>query len=177
MNCHDIATTLEATLLRQRSPEWLRDAYRHADQCPSCARLMALHRLETQMTEVPAIGPSKDFVQSVMSRISRREPVGRRSPPPRNAGVVEYFAICLGVLALAAVYCLAADRESWLSNLLPVKPWLRGLFPSAELARTVGRWIYFAYHPWVLLLGVAATLLLALGLAGRGCWPDGKEQT
>lgn len=166
MNCHDIVTILDETLLRQRNPQWLREAYRHADQCPSCARLMALHRLEEQMTELPVIEPSKDFVQSVMSRISQPEPIAIGSSRLPWWSVVKYLAIVVGALALAAVYGFMAAHESWLSNLWPVKGWLPNLRPSVEPTRAVETWTYFAYHPWAMLLGVTASLLLVFGLAG-----------
>ncbi len=167
MNCHEIATILEGTLLRQRNPEWLREARRHAEQCPSCARLMALHRLEEHLTELPAIEPSEVFVQTVMSRITQPEPIVVLSSQWLWWEPVKDVAIFVGALALAATYSFAAARESWLSNLWSVESWQTNpLWSLVWPIRTVGIWTYFANHPlWAVLLAGTAILLLDFGLA------------
>ena len=75
MNCDEIAATLEETLLYQRDPEWMREAMRHAEQCPSCARLVKLHQLELLLAELPAVSPSSRFLEGVMDRIAQPEPL------------------------------------------------------------------------------------------------------
>ncbi len=129
-----------------------------------CARLMALHRLEEDLAELPAVEPSEVFIQTVMGRIMQSEPTVVLPSSYPYWETVKYSAIVVGALALITIYSMPAVGESWLLNLWAGGSWLTTLWPSVG-PRTVGMLTYFIDHPpWVILLAGVAALLLVLGL-------------
>jgi len=156
MNCAEVAATLEETLLYQRDPEWIREALRHAEQCPSCARLVKLHQLELLLAKLPAVYPSSHFLEGVMDRIAQPELLAAGSRPESSLVRMRYAAIFAGAVVMTAAYLVPAAGSSWFGNLLP----------SVELVRSLGVTTYLARHPpaAVLLAGVAS-FLIVLGLS------------
>jgi hypothetical protein len=156
MNCDELAATLGRTLIRDRDPRWFHEARRHAEGCPSCARLLELHRVEEHLTELSVVEPSHQLLETVMSRVTQRRPAAVPSSRGFSYESLRYAAIYIGALILAAAYLFPADGQSWLSNL-----WLApGFF------RTLGFSAYLSQHPlWAIYLAGLAALLIVLGLA------------
>jgi hypothetical protein len=156
MKCDAVAATLEKTLFYERDPRWFAEAVRHAAGCPSCARLLELHRAEERLTELPAVEPSSRLLEAVMSRITEREPVGVLSSQGFSYELLRYAAIYVGALLLAAAYMIPPAGKSWLSNLLS----------APGLSRTLGFSAYLGQHPlWAIYLAGFAALMIVLGLA------------
>jgi hypothetical protein len=155
MNCDELTAALEKTLIRERDSRWLDEARRHAEGCPSCARLLELHQLEEDLADLPAIEPSGLLLEAVMSRIAQRESA---AVPSRGFSHewLRYAIITAGALLLATAYLFPAAGESWLSNLRP----------ATELVRTSGISAYLSQHPlWAIHLAGFAALLIVLGIA------------
>lgn len=155
MNCDQLAAALSSTLLRDRDPHWIDEAQRHAEGCPSCARLLEWHRVEESLAGLPAVEPSPLLLESVMSRIARLEsaavPSSRGFPYERP----RYAAIFIGALVLAAAYVVPAPGQSWLSN----------VWPAPGLLRAHGLSAYLSQHPpWAILLAGFAALMIVFGL-------------
>jgi hypothetical protein len=156
MNCEEIAATLEGTLIRERDPRWLHEARRHAAGCPSCARLLELHRLEEDLTDLPAVEPSRLLLESVMDRITQRESATVPSSGRSSYELIKSAAIFVGALVLASAYMVPAAGQSWLSN----------FWPTPGLSRTIGFSAYLDQHPlWAIHLAGLAALMIVLGLA------------
>jgi hypothetical protein len=156
MNCAELAATLDGTLIRERDPQWLRDALRHAEQCPTCARLMELHQVEERLTELAVVEPGSAFLESVMERIARLEPVAVERSHGLSWGILRYPTMLVGAAMLAMAYLLPAAGGSWTSN----------LWPTESLVRTVALSAYFTHHtPWSALLAGASASMIILGLA------------
>jgi hypothetical protein len=156
MNCDELAATLEKTLIHERDPRWFHEARRHAEGCPSCARLLELHQVEERLTELSAVEPSSLFLETVMSRISQRGPVAVRSSRGFSYELFQHAAISVGALLLSAAYMFPAAGKSWLSN----------LWSAPGLFRTVGISAYLSQHPlWAIHLAGIAALIIVLGLA------------
>jgi hypothetical protein len=154
MNCEELTATLESTLLRERDPRWLDEARRHAEGCPSCARLLEWHRLEEDLAGLPAVEPSGRLLENVMSRVARRRPAAAASSRGLAREWSRYAVVAAGALLLAAAYLVPAAGESWLPDLRP------------GLIRTFGISAYLGQHPaWAIHLAGLATLLIAAGLA------------
>ena len=155
MNCDELATALERTLLRQRNTQWLREAYCHAEHCPSCAQLLELHQVEQHLTELSTVEPCGAFLDAVMNRITLLEPVAIVSSQGSSYGMFRYPAMFLGAAMLAVAYIFPPADQSWLSN----------LWPSVDFVRNVGISAYLTQHPlWAELLAGIAALLIILGL-------------
>jgi hypothetical protein len=156
MNCDELAATLETTLIRERDSRWLDEARRHAEECPACARLLDLHQVEEDLTQLPAVEPSGLLLETVMSRIARRKPVAVPSSPGSSYEWLNHAAILIGALLLAAAYLVPAAGQSWLSN----------LWPSPGPFRTFGMSAYVDQHPsWAIQLAGLAALMIVVGLA------------
>jgi hypothetical protein len=156
MNCAELAATLEKTLIRERDPRWLDEAHRHADACPSCARLLELHQLEEDLAGLPAVEPSGRLLGAVMSRIAPRAPVSVPSLRGPSSDLFRFAAIAVGALLLAAAYLVPPPGESWLSN----------LWPAPGLVRSFGITAYLGQHPlWAVGVAGFAALMILLGLA------------
>jgi hypothetical protein len=154
MNCDELTATLEMTLLRERDPRWLDEARRHAEDCPSCARLLERHRLEEDLASLPAVEPSGRLMKNVMSRVARRRPAAAPTSRGSAREWSRYAVVAAGALLLAAAYLVPAAGESWLSNLQPGP------------IRTIGMPAYLGQHPpWAIHLAGLAALLIAAGLA------------
>jgi hypothetical protein len=155
MNCDELATTLQDRLLHQRTQQWLQEACQHAAHCPSCARLLALHRLETALAKLPGSGPSAAFVSAVMIRIAQPEPATVLASPCLSWAALKYPAMFAGAMMLIAAYLLPTAGSAWSSN----------LWPSIGPIRLPGISAYLAYHPWwALLLASIAAWLIVWGL-------------
>jgi hypothetical protein len=156
MNCDELAATLETTLLHQRDPRWFREARGHAERCPACARLLELHRIEERLAELPAVEPGGDFLETVMNRVTQREPRAVRSARGAWYEALKHAILFVGALTLAVAYVVPPAGESWLSN----------LWPAVGLVRRLGISVYLTQHPpaAIVLAGLAA-LLIVLGLA------------
>jgi len=103
MNCQQFTKFVEAKPLSERSPQEMRRAQRHAAQCTGCAEyLQAAEKLEQTLARPPRIAPSTDFSKTVMSRVARETP----ARPPLTARVrpevIDWVAVLIGALALAA---------------------------------------------------------------------------
>lgn len=165
MNCQEIHARLESTLLRDRDWQWLREAMRHAEQCPSCrARLAETHLLEQRLAALPAVEPSAAFLEAVMSRIAQPTPSAVRASRGSRWGLLQPAVVCLGALGLAVAYLFPAAGQSWLSN----------LWSSPRLTSGTGLVGYLSQHPpWAILLAGLATLLLVAGLTASDRSPEG----
>ena len=109
MNCAEIASTLQETLLHQRDSRWVREARRHAERCPGCARLLELHRVEESLARLLGIEPASDLVESVMNRVMQPLPVVFSPPRQLLVGTFKNAAMFVGALVLA--YRLPQFRE------------------------------------------------------------------
>ncbi len=156
MNCSEIASTLQETLLHERDPQWVREARRHAERCPGCARLLELHQVEERLAGLLAIEPSNDFVESVMSRVTQPQPVALLPAGRHLAGTFKFSTMFVGAVMLALAYLVPAAGQSWLSNLWPSAPSLQLLRLSAYLVQ---------HPPWAMMLAGVAALLILMGLA------------
>jgi hypothetical protein len=156
MNCAELAATLEKTLIRERDPRWLDEARRHAEACPSCARLLGLHRVEEDLAGLAAVEPSGLLLEAVMSRIAQRAPVSVPSLRVPSYEPFRFAAIAVGALLLAVAYLVPSPGGSWSSN----------LWPEAGLIRSFGISAYLGQHPvWAIALAGFAALMILLGLA------------
>jgi len=156
MNCDELDTTLENTLIHERDPHWLEEARRHAEGCPACARLLELHQVEERLTELPSVEPSSLLLETVMSRITQRGPAIVPSSQGFSYDLFKYSAIHVGGLLLAAAYMFPAGGQFWLSN----------LWSAPGLFRTIGISAYLSQHPlWAIVLAGLAALLIVVGLA------------
>jgi hypothetical protein len=156
MKCDAVAATLEKTLIHERGPRWLDEAARHAAGCPSCSRLLELHRAEDRLAQLPAIEPSSLLFETVMSRIAQLEPVAVLSSQGWSSELFKCAAIYVGGLLLAAAYMFPPAGKSWLSN----------LWSAPGLSRTLGFSAYLSQHPlWAIYLAGFAALMIVLGLA------------
>jgi hypothetical protein len=156
MKCDAVAATLEKTLIHERDPRWLDEAARHAAGCPSCSRLLELHRAEVRLTELSGVEPSCRLLESVMSRITQPEPVAALSSHGFSYDLFKYATIYVGALLLAAAYMVPPAGKSWLSN----------LWSAPGLTRTLGISAYLGQHPlWAIYLAGFAGLVIVLGLA------------
>jgi hypothetical protein len=155
MNCAELARALENQLLHERDPQWVLEAVRHAEQCPSCSRLLELHQVEEQLTQLSAVEPSGKFLENVMSRITQPQTRPVLSAQGFSPEALKTPMIGLGALILAAAYLVPAAGESWLAVLRP----------SVGLFRAPLWWAYFAAHPlWAMILAGIAALLVVSGL-------------
>jgi hypothetical protein len=155
MNCSELASGLRTRLLHERDPDWIFEARRHAEQCPSCSQFLELHQLEEQLMELPAVEPSGAFLPSVMSRIALAEPRPIASARWFSPEVLRTPMVVLGAVILAAVYVVRSASDSWLA----------GFRPSAGLIRSSLLSTYLAGHSfWALFLGSVAALLVVSGL-------------
>jgi hypothetical protein len=160
MKCDAVAAMLDKTLLRERDPRWFDEAARHAAGCPSCSRLLEQHWTEERLADLPAVEPSSRLLETVMSRITQREPVSVLSSQGFSYELFKYAAIYVGALLLAAAYMFPPAGKSWLSN----------LWSAPGLSRTFGISTYFSQHPlWAIYLAGIAALLIVLGLAVPEC--------
>jgi hypothetical protein len=159
MTCDAVAAMLERTLIHERDPRWFREVARHAEGCPSCARLMEMHQLEERLTELAAAEPSGLLLQNVMSRISQRERISAVSSQGSSYNLIKYSAMFVGGQLLAVAYVFPAAGQSWLSN----------LWSAPGLFRAVGISAYLGQHPlWAMHLAGIAALMIVLGLALPG---------
>jgi len=158
MNCAELGDALHGTLLRQRDPEWLREARRHVEQCPACARVFHLHWVEERLTDLSAVEPSGVFLETVMNRIKDAEADAVLPSQGFSSGMFKHSTMLVGGLLMAVAYILPSPGQSWLSN----------LWPSLGLVRNVRLSDYLAQHPpWAVLLAAVAALLIVLGLGER----------
>jgi hypothetical protein len=160
MTCAEIAAVIEATLIRQRDPRWMREAQRHATQCPSCARLMKLHRAEELLTGLPAVAPSGGLLDTVMKRIAEPASFPRDSRRGSSLAIVRSALMLVGAVILAAANLVPTAGSNWVGNVMP----------TLELVRSPGMFAYLADHPpgAVLVAGFATVLiLLALSIPER----------
>jgi hypothetical protein len=156
MKCDAVAAMLEKTLIHERDPRWFHEAARHAAGCPSCARLLEVHRLEERLTELSAVEPSGLLLENVMSRISQRGPVSAGSSQGFSYEIFKYAAIYVGAQLLAFSYVFPSAGQTWLSN----------LWSTPGLFRAVGIAAYLGQHPlWAMHLAGLAALMIVLGLA------------
>jgi hypothetical protein len=156
MKCDAIADTLKKTLIHERDPRWFHEAARHAAGCPSCARLLGLHQTEERLTKLPAVEPSRQLLETVMSRITQREPLATRSSQRPSYELFKYATIYVGAQLLAVAYMFPSTGSSWLSN----------LWATPGLFRTVGISAYLGQHPlWATHLAGLAALMIVMGLA------------
>jgi len=158
MNCVELGDALEGTLLRERDPQWLREARRHAEQCPACARLLQLHQLEERLTNLDAVEPSRLFLDTVMNRITAVEADAVVPSQGFSSGMFKYSTMFVGGLLMAVAYVVPSAGQSWLANLRPSV----GLFHTVRISD------YLAQHPpWAVLLAGVAALIIVLGLVER----------
>jgi hypothetical protein len=181
MNCAEIATILDKTLLRQRDPQWLQDALRHAKQCPACAKLMELHRVEERLVQLSGIEPSADFSWTIMERVALPQDVAVVPVPWFSGETLRHSTVLVGALMLVVAYISPGADES-LSKLCPsVGPKVAVGSDAWSVSVTdlvvkvpapiVGVPAYFTRHPlWAILLAGFASLLIVLGL----CTPGGQ---
>jgi hypothetical protein len=156
MNCLELAATLEGTLLRERDALWFQEARRHAEQCPSCARILELHQVEELLAGLSAVEPGRDILQAVMSRITQREPASVVPAPGLRRELLKYAMVLMGAWMMAAASIAPAAGGSWLSS----------LWPPIGVVRAPGILAYLNQHPpWAVLLAGIAALLIILGLA------------
>jgi len=156
MNCAEIASALQETLLHQRDPQWVREACRHAERCPGCARLLDLHRVEEQLAGLLVIEPSNDLLESVMNRVAQPQPVALSPARQLLVGMFKYPTMLMGALILASAYLVPGAGQSWLSN----------LWPSARSLQFLRLSVYVSQHPpWAMVLAGFAALLILMGLA------------
>ncbi len=156
MNCDELTAALEKTLIHERDAHWLQAVREHAEACPSCARLLELHRLEEDLTALPAIEPSGVLLETVMSRIAQRKRSAVPSSRHRLLDLLRFAAILVGALLLAAAYLIPGAGE----------PWLSGLRLEPGPLRNFGLAAYLDQHPpWAIYLAGLAALLIVLGLA------------
>ncbi len=116
MNCQEFGEILDAMPLRDRDEARMREARRHAAQCPHCAALMdRMLKLERELGQLRQIAPSDKLLEAVMQRIEQeREPV-RTSPA---AGITwRMIAVGVGITALAGSHIQTADPSSLLNSL------------------------------------------------------------
>ncbi len=103
MNCQQFRKFVDAKPLSERSPQEMRRAQRHAAQCPGCAEyLQAAEKLEQTLTRPLRVAPSTDFSKAVMSRIAQETPARRPLTSRVRPEVVDWVAVLIGGLALAA---------------------------------------------------------------------------
>ena len=158
MNCAEIASTLQETLLHQRDAQWVREARRHAERCSECARLLESHEVEERLARLLAIEPSNDLLESVMNRVTQPQlqPVALLPAGQLLVGMFRYLTMVVGALILASAYLVPAAGQSWLSNLWPSARSLHQLTLSAYLLQ---------HPPWAIVLAGLAVLLILMGLA------------
>jgi hypothetical protein len=180
MNCADLATILETTLCRERDPQWVQDALRHAEQCPACARLMELHRLEERLGGLSGIEPSPNFSRTIMDQIAQPQPAAVVPLQSFRRETLRHSAVLVGALMLVVAY-VSPGAESWLPRLWPaVGPKVAVESNSWSVSVTslvfkgpapfLGMSDYFIRNPlWAMLLACFASLLIVLGL----CVPSG----
>jgi hypothetical protein len=155
MNCSELAAALENQLLHERDAGWLDAAHRHAEHCPACSRLMALHRIEEQLSGLRAIEPSDAFLETVMSRIMRPETHRVLSSSRFSLEAFKLPMVVAGALILAAASVIPSAGGSWLPN----------LWPSVGPIRAPLLVTYLAAHPpWAILLATIAAVFVVLGL-------------
>lgn len=155
MNCSEIAARLQTKLLHEREADWLLEAQRHAAACPSCSRLMELHRVEKQLAGLHEVASSGPFVENVMSRVHELQPraVARSARLPLET--LRVPLIVLGALMLAAAHVVSSVGVSFSGR----------LGPTAGLVRIPWVFVYFATQPaWVIMLAGIAALLVWIGL-------------
>lgn len=156
MNCSELAVTLENQLLDERDPQWLREARRHAEQCPACSRLLELHQVEEQLTGLCEFEPSGAFVENVMSRVTQPEPHRVLASQRFSPEMLKIPMLVLGTLILAAAYLVPSGGGSWLGV----------LWPSVAPFRMPGLLAYLSAHPpWAVIVAGIAALVVVLGLA------------
>jgi hypothetical protein len=106
-----------------------------------------------------AVEPSAAFLENVMGRIARPEPVVVGPSRGSSWGTLKDLTIFVGALILAVAYLFPAAGRPWLSNL----PLSVGVVRSLEISA------YLTVHPpWAVLLAGFAALLILLGLAVPG---------
>jgi hypothetical protein len=155
MKCESVAAMLARNLIHERDASWIDEATRHAAGCPSCSRLLELHQTEERLTELSAVEPSSQLLETVMSRIAQREPVAARPPREPSYELFKYAAMYVGAQLLAAAYLFPFAGRSWLSN----------LWPAPGLFRPIGVSAYFSQHPfWAMHLAGIAALMIVIGL-------------
>ncbi len=160
MNCAEVAAMLQQTLLQERDPERVREAIGHAKDCPRCAPLVKLHRLEVLLAELPAVSPSSGFAAGVMARIAQAEIQEPKLGQESALAMLGYALATLGALMLAVAYLVPAGGSSFLNNLMP----------QMGLVRSMGMMAYLAGRsPGAVALSVLATLSILLGLALAEC--------
>jgi hypothetical protein len=156
MNCDELAAVLEKTLLHERDSRWIHEARNHAEGCPVCVRLLALHHVEERLTELPGVEPSSMLLEAVMSRLAHREVVAVPASQGFSFELLRYAMISAGALLLAAAYLIPAGGRSWFSD----------LWSPPGLVGTFGVSTYLGQHPfWAINLAGFAALLIVLGLA------------
>ena len=111
MNCAEIASTLQETLLHQRDSRWVREARRHAERCPGCARLLELHKVEESLAGLLGIEPASDLVESVMSRVMQPQPVVFSPLRQLLVGTFKNAAMFVGALVLATRLPCSGSRS------------------------------------------------------------------
>jgi hypothetical protein len=152
MKCEELAAAVETTLIRDSDPDWVKAARDHAAECPACASLLELLRVEEHLGALAAIEPSERLLDSVMSRISHQ--VRREVHPWQTAGrpAIKYTALAVAGLVLSIANFTPAFGAPELSNLRLSS----GLLTSLRMSNYV-----LEHSPWaMLLIGLAATLLL-----------------
>ena len=130
---HEIAATMQATLLHQRDPRWVRNS-------SSCGAmfwiraLLELHKVEERLAGLFAIEPASDLVESVMNRVMQPQPVELSPARQLLVGMFKYSTMFVGALILASAYLVPGAGQSWLSNLWPSARPLHQVGLSASLA-------------------------------------------
>ncbi len=156
MKCAELAATLESQLLRECDLCWLLEARRHAEPCPSCSRLLEVHRIEEQLTHSSEVEPSGAFLENVMSRVTLQKQHRALSVRRFSPDALQKPMIFVGALILAVAYLVPSAGE----------PWLAALWPSVGLFRTPFMFAYLAVHPpWAIILAGVAALCVVSGLA------------
>jgi hypothetical protein len=154
MNCAELADYLKSKLLHERNPRWVREAHDHAKQCESCAQLLDLHLIEQRLAELSTIEPDRHFLENVMVRISKVEPVVKASSTRMRSEVSTYLLLLVGAVFLVAAYIGQIDDSRWWSELLP----------NVEFVRAVRLSTFINEQPlWSMLLYGVGAFLLVIG--------------
>jgi hypothetical protein len=156
MNCTELCGELELRLLSERDPRWLSDARRHAEQCPTCARLLALHDVEEQLAALREFEPASGFVDRVMSRVTQLQAQTiRRKTESSWAEPVKTALLVLGGLVLGVAYIVPTAGQDLVGKLWPSFTFVRWPLLATYLT---------AHPPWAVMLAAIAALVVVYGL-------------
>ncbi len=125
MNCLEFDRFIAAVPLRLRSDRELGLARLHAEECPACARRLALaESLERSLESLPSIPPGDRLALAVMKRVSEAVPPARASQIRSAAAAlrnerIAWAATAAGMVLLAGSYLNGLDLSRWLQRLSP----------------------------------------------------------